>query len=190
MSHNVQYGMVIDTTRCMGCQTCVVSCKVSNHTPAGLYWGRVRSLDGDVTYQPTGTFPDVRLAIRPELCNHCAEPACVANCPTGAMTKRDEDGVVFVDETVCIGCGSCVRSCPYEIPQIDEETQTSSKCTLCAGRVSAGEVPWCVLTCPGRARIFGDLNDPASEASRYAASKGAVAYQDEYGTGPSVRYVL
>lgn len=190
MANTVQNGMVIDTTRCMGCQTCVVSCKVSNATPAGLYWGRVRSKDGDVVYQATGTFPNAKLAFRPELCNHCTSPACVATCPTGAMHKREEDGAVVVDTEACIGCGTCVKSCPYEIPQLDEEASKSSKCTLCYERTAVGELPWCVLSCPGKARIFGDLNDPNSEVSKYLAEKKAVPLHEEFGTEPSVYYVL
>ena len=82
-----QYGMVIDTTRCMGCQTCVVACKVSNEVPGDIYWAHVEGLDGDV-YRPTGTFPQVKMNFRPTLCNHCAEPACAANCPTEAIVAE------------------------------------------------------------------------------------------------------
>ena len=110
MANTVQYGMVIDTTRCMGCQTCVVSCKVSNQTPEGLYWGRMRNRDGEIVYQATGTFPDAKLAFRPELCNHCASPLCFANCPAGAIEKREEDGAVIIDPEACIGCGTCVTA--------------------------------------------------------------------------------
>lgn len=189
MASTVQYGMVVDTSRCMGCQTCVVSCKVDNQTPEGVYWGHVLSLDGEVPYQPTGTFPNVRMAFRPTLCNHCANPACVESCPTGAMHKREEDGVVVSDSDVCIGCGTCVQACPYEVPQIDKAASVSSKCTLCYDRVAYGEEPWCVAACPGKARIFGDLNDPASEVARYIADKGAKVWHDEFGTVPSVYYV-
>ncbi|MEG0461886.1 4Fe-4S dicluster domain-containing protein [Gordonibacter sp.] len=190
MANTVQYGMVIDTTRCMGCQTCVVSCKVSNHTPEGLYWGRVRSLDGEVVYQPTGTFPEVKLAFRAELCNHCATPLCFANCPTGAIAKREEDGAVVVDDEVCIGCGTCAKACPYEIPQIDEAAKKASKCDLCYRKVAVGGTPWCVESCPGEARIFGDLNDPGSDVAKYIVDRKATQLHEDFGTGPSVYYVV
>ena len=188
MADKTQYGMVIDTTRCMGCQTCVVSCKVSNHTPAGLYWGRVRSRDGEIPYQATGTFPDAKLAFRPELCNHCASPLCLANCPAGAIEKREEDGAVVIDPEVCIGCGTCVKACPYEIPQIDEEANRASKCTLCHERLAVGEQPWCVLSCPGKARIFGDLDDPNSEINQAIARYHAQPLADNL-TASKIYYV-
>lgn len=184
-----QYGMLIDTTRCMGCQTCVVSCKLSNAVPGDIYWGRVVSPDGDRVYRPSGTFPNVKLAFRPELCNHCGSPACVAECPTGAMHKRDEDGVVLSDPDVCIGCGTCVQACPYDVPRLDEEANRSSKCTLCYDRLAADKLPWCVQTCPGEARFVGDLNDPESEVARLIAEKGAKPIHEDFGTSPSVYYV-
>lgn len=87
-----QYGMVINTTRCFGCQTCVVICKVNNLVGGDAYWSRLESLDGEVPYQATGTFPNVRMSFRPVQCNHCTDPACVAACPTGAMAKDPETG--------------------------------------------------------------------------------------------------
>lgn len=184
-----QYGMVIDTTRCMGCQTCVVSCKISNQVPGDIYWGRVVANGGEAFDKPAGTFPDVTLSYRAELCNHCANPACVAACPTGAMHKREEDGVVLVEREECIGCGSCEAACPYGAPHVDPEAQVSTKCTLCYDRLAAGKLPWCVQSCPGEARIVGDLNDPGSEVARYIAERGAEPLFPEYGTEPSV-YVV
>ena len=66
-----RYGMVIDTQHCVGCQTCTVSCKISNEVPGSAHWNHLESLDGDVLYQSTGTFPRTTLAFRPLLCNHC-----------------------------------------------------------------------------------------------------------------------
>lgn len=184
-----QYGMVIDTTRCMGCQTCVVSCKISNDVPVDIYWGRVVNKTGDAIYRPSGTFPNVRFEFRPELCNHCDAPACVAACPTGAMAKRDEDGVVLVDREVCIGCGSCAEACPYGMPKVDEGAGVSTKCTMCYDRLAADKLPWCVQSCPAEARIVGDLGDPDSEVSRYIVEKSAQPLMPEYGTEPNV-YVV
>ena len=184
-----QYGMVIDTTRCMGCHTCVISCKVSNDTPAGIYWSRVLSADRDRADKVRGTFPNATIGYSPELCNHCATPACVENCPTGAMHKREEDGVVISDPDTCIGCSTCVQSCPYEIPKVDEEAGVSSKCTLCYQRLAYDKLPWCVESCPANARFVGDINDPSSEVAKLIAEKNAKPLMEEFGTGPSVYYI-
>lgn len=186
-----QYGMVVDTTRCMGCQTCVVTCKISNEVPGDIYWGHLLNRDNEDAspYQPVGTYPKVTMNFRPTLCNHCAEPACVETCPTGAMHKREDNGAVVVDQEVCIGCGTCVKACPYEVPQLDSENSVSSKCTMCFDRQDNDHKPWCVQSCPAEARIVGDLNDPESEVSKYIAEKGAKPYLEENGTTPSVYYV-
>ncbi|WP_139651438.1 4Fe-4S dicluster domain-containing protein [Raoultibacter phocaeensis] len=186
---DIQYGMVIDTTRCFGCQTCVVSCKVCNEITGDRYWNRIESLDGDTLYQATGTFPDVRLSFRPLVCNHCEKPSCVANCPTGAMQKDESTGIVSNDAEVCIGCGTCVAACPYSMPVVDEEANLSTKCNFCAGRVSTGELPFCVESCPGQARFFGDINNPESEVSKLIMSKNGHQWKEEEGTGPSVYYI-
>lgn len=188
MADNKRFGMVIDTTVCVGCQTCAVSCNVSHELPSDVLWSHVVSFDGDEVYQPTGTFPAPVLKFRPTLCNHCDNPACVAACPTGAMAKDPETGIVSPDPEVCIGCGSCVAACPYGAPVINEETSTSTKCTFCKERSSKGQEPFCVAACPANARIFGDLNDPDSEVAKLVAA-GAQPWQPEAGTEPCVFYI-
>ena len=105
------------------------------------------------------------LLMLPRLCNHCAEPACLDVCPTGATFQRD-DGIVVVNNDWCVGCGYCVQACPYDARFINHETNTADKCTFCAHRLEAGLLPACVESCVGEARIIGDLNDPKSRISR------------------------
>ena len=169
-----QYGMVIDTSRCMGCQTCVVGCHLLHECPTDVYLGYLETVGQSENYLVTGTYPNVSVTFRPHLCNHCASPACVANCPTGAMAKREDNGAVVVDTEVCIGCGTCASACPYGVPQIDEEASVSSKCTMCFDRQDHDHAPWCVQACPAEARFAGDLNDPESPVAKYIAEKGAV----------------
>jgi DMSO reductase iron-sulfur subunit len=188
MSEKIQYGMVIDTTRCMGCQTCVVTCKVSHQTPKGVYWCKVKTEGSGVMYRGTGKFPSPELTFLPQLCNHCENPACVANCPTGAMHKR-EDGIVEVDQDVCIGCQYCYWNCPYGAPVFDTAKKTISKCNLCAERLEEGELPYCVESCPAEARHIGIISDPSSEISKLIAAKDAKPLRPEYGTKPSVYYI-
>ena len=102
-------------------------------------------------YVPDGVFGYfVSLA-----CNHCSSPACVANCPTGAMQKDEETGIVWTDHDVCIGCKTCETACPYGAPTYGEEEGYMLKCDMCRGEVAAGGKPICVTGCPMRALDFG-----------------------------------
>lgn len=185
-----QYGMVIDIRGCMGCQTCVISCKTSNEVSGDGYWSHVLNLSEDnETYLPT-TAPDIAMNFRPTLCNHCENPACVVNCPTGAMHKDDETGIVSVDQNICIGCSSCFNACPYGVPALDSERKVMGKCNFCAGRVEAGKDPFCVTSCPARVRHFGLISDPESEVSKLIEENDAQVYHSENGTSPSVYYIL
>lgn len=183
-----QYAMLIDTTRCVGCQTCVVSCKINYQVPGEAYWSSVETIGSEVMYQPTGKYPHPVLAFRPRLCNHCADPACVKNCPTGAMHK-DENGIVSVNQDVCIGCGYCTWVCAYNAPKLDTDKNVMSKCTFCKERTEKGEKPYCVEACPAEARIFGLISDPNSEFSRLVSAKHAQPLLPHFGTAPSVYYV-
>jgi Fe-S-cluster-containing dehydrogenase component len=183
-----RYGMVIDLERCFGCETCVVGCIVWNGLPEGIAWGRVEVDGSRRRHRPVGNFPNVSMPFVPRLCNHCEDPACVANCPSKAMRKH-ENGIVAIDRDRCLGCGYCVWNCPYNAPVLDPTTRTMSKCDLCMERVEHGEVPYCVADCPGRARHFGDLGDPDSDVSRLVAQRRGWRLRVESGTSPSVYYL-
>ena len=181
-SKKVHYGMVIDTRRCSGCQSCSVACKAEFDVPLGA----TRSW---VEYVEKGNFPNVRRGFLPRLCNHCSQPQCVDVCPTGATYKRKEDGVVVVDADVCIGCKYCLQACPYDARFINVRTGSADKCDFCIHRVREGVAPACVNTCPGRARVFGDLNDPESEIARLIATNSVTVLRQEMGTEPNVFYI-
>lgn len=114
-------------------------------------------------------------------------------CPTGASYKRTEDGIVLVDEDLCIGCKLCAWACPYGAREFDGGTGVMKKCTLCIDRIYnehlADPVPACVSTCPARARHFGDLADPGSEVSRLVADRGGYELMPETGCRPTNRYL-
>jgi len=181
-ARNPHYGMLIDTRRCIGCHACTVACKAEFDTPLGVN----RSW---VEYVEKGSYPNVRRSFLPRLCNHCSEPPCVDVCPTGATWKRAQDGVVVVDEDICIGCKYCIQACPYDARFINVNTGAADKCDFCLHRVSKGLEPSCVNTCIGRARIFGDLNDPTSEISRRIATSPVTVLRSEMGTKPNVFYI-
>ena len=177
-----QLGMVIDARRCIGCHSCSVACKAEFDTPLGY----TRSW---VEYVEKGNFPNVSRAFLPRLCNQCSDPQCVSVCPTGATWKRDEDGIVVVDAEVCIGCKYCLQACPYDARFINPISGSADKCDFCLHRTTKGTAPACVTTCIGRARVFGDLNDPSSEVARLIAGNNVTVLRKEMGTKPNVYYI-
>lgn len=93
----------------------------------------------------------------PRTCNHCVNPACVAACPSGALHKRGEDGVVVADPTRCRGWRHCVAACPYKKTYYNWSSGKSEKCILCFPRLETGQAPACFHSCPGRIRFLGVL---------------------------------
>ena len=144
-------GFFFDMTSCIGCKTCQIACKDKNDLPIGTLFRSITSYE-------TGDFPAPGVFHVSSTCNHCGNPACVANCPTGAM-YQSEDGVVLHDDEMCIGCGTCVNSCPYSVPKLLEDKGISGKCDTCIGIRANGGQPQCVASCVMRALEFGDLAD-------------------------------
>ncbi|MFM2130635.1 MAG: hypothetical protein RL477_2181, partial [Pseudomonadota bacterium] len=172
-------GLVIDLDTCVGCHACAVNCKewntgghsapLTDEDPygadaAGVWFNRIHAFE-------TGTGEGGRTVHFPRSCLHCETPACVTVCPTGASYKREADGIVLVDEDLCIGCKLCSWACPYGAREYDADAGVMKKCTLCIDRIynenlpERDRVPACVATCPAGARHFGDLADPGSEVS-------------------------
>ena len=176
-----RFAMVIDLRKCIGCHACSVACKSENRVPLGVWRSWVKQVE-------RGEFPNTQRHFLPRLCNHCDRPACVDACPTKSSYQR-EDGIVLIREERCVGCKLCMAACPYNARYLDPVTKTSAKCTFCAHRVDKGVVPACVNTCQGRARIFGDLNDRASEVARLVAREAVQAIKTELGTEPRVFYI-
>lgn len=144
-------GFYYDQDNCIGCRACQVACVDRNDLPVGSLYRKVASFEA-------GAYPDARVYHYSATCNHCETPACVADCPSGAMQK-DDDGTVQRDQNVCIGCGTCVKSCPYEVPIMLEEENISGKCDSCKAFRDQGSNPVCVDACPMRALDFGDLDE-------------------------------
>ena len=203
-----RYGMAIDLSRCIGCNTCAVACKVSNNLPKDVWWNVVHTEGRDFADTSKGTYGgEMQLSWLPVNFMHCENAVCEEVCPTGATVKRD-DGIVTVDEETCIGCKSCMEACPYDVRRLIENEPeyylelpigdpaakshkggTVEKCDFCAGRIDRGEKPACMELCPGRARYWGDLDDPESEVSQFLSGRNATVLLEEEGTSPSVYYV-
>lgn len=102
-------------------------------------------------------FRDAFIMYLPRICNHCLNPACVAACPSGAAYKREEDGVVLIDQNRCRAWRYCISACPYKKPYYNWRTGKMEKCLLCYPRLETGQPPACFQACPGRIRYLGPL---------------------------------
>ena len=173
-------GFWMNNKNCYGCKTCSIACKSEKQLNEGVLLRKVSCIRQD---------SPVNVSFLSMSCNHCEDPACVKHCPTHAMHKDAETGLVLVDQDRCIACGYCTWTCPYGAPSMDDVHHIMSKCTFCKDRISEGQKPFCAEACPANARVFGDLNDPESEPSKLLQQKKGVQYLPEMGTNPSVYYV-
>lgn len=203
--------MVIDLSKCIGCDYCVWACQATNDTREDMRWN-IRITDRT----PQGKEFHVT---RP--CLHCHHAPCVHVCPVGATYNRP-DGLVVMDYDKCIGCRYCQTACPYGARSFNWEERTDEnpfapewgtaeverrprgvveKCTFCIHRIDAGlskglmpgvdeaATPACVNVCPVTARYFGNLNDPNSKVSQIIASQPTLRLREDLGTDPSVYYI-
>lgn len=181
----MQYGFYFDANRCGSCKACVMACRDKNDTLLGLKnrnvidFGGGRWVEKDGLVQPENVFV-YSISIS---CNHCESPACANACPTGAMTKRDEDGIVYVDESACIGCGTCASACPYGAPKVNVERGVTSKCNFCMDYLDEGGRPACVDACLMRCLDFGDI---AELRERYGDSCDLSPLPSSHETRPSL----
>lgn len=158
-----------------------MACVYENRVP-DAHWRTV------VTVNEVRTGQGVAELMLPLLCNHCDDPACVKRCPADA-TYKTADGTVQIDVDACVGCGRCVRDCPYGARFMDEASETAQKCSLCLHRLQAGLLPACVETCVGGARRIGNLNDAADPVARIVATQPVQVLMPEKGTRPQVYYL-
>jgi len=147
-----QLALVVDDELCFDCKACEVACKQENKVPVGLRWIMV------ITVGPKKVGENLVTKFSPKTCRHCAKAPCIEACPEGAITKR-ADGIVIIDENLCIGCGDCITACPFSVIGIDPQKNVAQKCTLCKHRVEEGLTPACVQACPSKAIYFGNINE-------------------------------
>ena len=174
------YIMAIDSERCMNCKACIIACQQRNHVPYGLARNWIR--ETACSTAPAG------FRFQPGACMHCDDPSCVRACPTAA-TWKDSDGSVKIDVSRCIGCGSCIKACPYHARFLNPQSGTADKCDYCQGS-TPGEVPACVAVCPTHCRIFGDADDPGSEVADVLATRKPIhVIPKNSGARPTLTYL-
>jgi formate dehydrogenase iron-sulfur subunit len=167
--HQQEVAKLIDVTRCIGCKACQAACMEWNNLRAeiGHFEG---SYDNPMDLNPS-TWTLMRFTewdndegnlewlIRKDGCMHCEDPGCLKACPAPGAIVQHANGIVdFISEN-CIGCGYCIKGCPFDIPRVDPVDHKSYKCTLCSDRVSVGLEPACVKACPTGAIMFGSKAD-------------------------------
>jgi Fe-S-cluster-containing dehydrogenase component len=166
-------GVLVDTTRCVGCRGCEEACAEANELPVPDIYSDDAGRVFDERRRPTVTQFSVvnRFEVDGEdifvkkQCMHCNQPACAAACLTKAMLKTEEGPVIWRDDK-CMGCRFCMLSCPFNIPtfEYDSPIPRIMKCHLCFERLEDGEQPACTDACPEEAIVFGSRRDLLHEA--------------------------
>ncbi|MBW7885584.1 MAG: 4Fe-4S dicluster domain-containing protein [Caldilineaceae bacterium] len=186
-------GVLIDLTRCTGCNSCALACKVANDKaqratpPDGFSSESYSYVDEQVT-------ADGKTHFVKRQCMHCLHPACVSACTVGALRKTPEGPVVY-DAGKCIGCRYCQYACPFGVPTYawDDPFGLIHKCQLCRQRLAVGEVPACVAACPNGALRFGERRALLSQARAQIDSNPGryvpTIYGEHEASGTSILYL-
>jgi formate dehydrogenase iron-sulfur subunit len=204
--HEQEVAKLIDVTRCIGCKACQAACMEWNNLrgEVGEFHGTYDNpLDLDPNTWTLMRFTEwdndqgnLEWLIRKDGCMHCEDPGCLKACPAPGAIVQYANGIVdFISEN-CIGCGYCIKGCPFDIPRVSKVDHKSYKCTLCSDRVTVGKEPACVKACPTGAIMFGsktDMKDWAAERVIDLKSRGfenAGLYDPPGVGGTHVMYVL
>jgi Fe-S-cluster-containing dehydrogenase component len=173
----MQRFFIFDSSKCFGCYGCVAACANVNGTPEGVLWRALHKLPPEAGFSSTRW---LSLA-----CNHCADPPCVAACPSNALVKREEDGVVLHLPERCLGCRYCQMACPFDAIHWDSAAGIVSKCHFCNERLVEGREPACVETC-----FAGALTQALMEDDRADSITSEVpGFSKGDGVEPSIRFI-
>ncbi len=202
-----QVAKLIDVSKCIGCKACQSACMEWNDlreeiginhgslnnpldlTPASLTVMRFTEWDNPET-------GNLEWLIRKDGCMHCEDPGCLKACPAPGAIVQYSNGIVDFDHDKCIGCGYCVKGCPFNIPRVSKVDNKAYKCTLCSDRVAVGQGPACQKACPTQAIVFGPKDDMKKWADGRIADLKSRGYNnaglyDPQGVGGThVMYVL
>lgn len=163
----MNYAFYLDIERCSGCQACSVACMDQNDIEIDekgiAAWRRVFKIENQEA-------DEVKISFISLSCMHCQDAPCIMGCPTGAISKDNEYGMVVVNQGLCIGCCSCSIACPFGIPRFGKEGKMQ-KCNMCSERVKHSLEPACVRTCPTKALKFGPANELGEEVEERIVRK-------------------
>lgn len=140
--------------------------------------------------QGKGKYPNVYYLYLPRMCNHCSKPACLEACPVDAIYKREEDGIVLINQEKCVGAQDCIKACPYAKVYFNPAVNKGNKCIGCYPRIEKGESPACAAQCVGRAMHVGFIDDKNSSVYKLVREwKVALPLKSEAETAPNVFYI-
>lgn len=177
-----QIGFYFDQSRCTGCYACVIACRDWHDIQdTAIELRKIISLE-------QGKYPDIRLSYISLSCCHCEKPACQEACPVKAVSKRDSDGIMVVDQETCLGKNRCkqfcLQACPYDAPQFGTADQSKMQlCSLCVDRLAENKNPVCVDACPMRALDAGPMDELKE---KYGDRKAAPGFTCSEKTRPSI----
>ena len=197
---------LIDISKCIGCKACQAACMEWNdlrdeigtcdgtlNNPTDLTsksWTVMRFTE---TESQAGVLDWL---IRKDGCLHCEDPGCLTACPAPGAIVQYRNGIVDIDQLLCIGCGYCITGCPFTIPRLDADDGKAYKCTLCVDRIGVGLEPACVKACPTGALVFGSKSEMQRHAEGRLADlkrrgfSDATLYDPPGVSGTHVMYVL
>ena len=185
-------GILVDTTRCIGCGACVPACKETNGLPPAAGDNLINLTLSDKTFNVVESHGSVFIR---RFCMHCGDPTCASVCPVGAFQKTTAGPVIYREER-CIGCRYCMMACPFGIPRYEWQKTWAPrvrKCNMCAPRQARGLQPACTEACPVQASIFGDREELLKEAENRIRQEPKKYIHHIYGRdevgGTSVMYL-
>ena len=182
------YAMIIYKDRCIDCERCIEACSQTNSVPSYGFRNSVlsRKITGIAASKMIREFV-------PVLCNQCNRPPCVRVCPTKATFKDKKNGIVMMNESLCIGCKACMTACPYNARYYNREIQAVDKCDFCyRKRLRNGETNTaCAEACPADVLFFGDLSEHESEFYKllHKPEQTILVLRPESGSMPNVFYL-
>lgn len=205
-----ELAILFDTSRCTACRGCQVACKMWNNLPSPIEknashlegsYQSPQDINGDTRliitfHEEEGGPKGVKWAFGRRSCQHCTNPGCMEICPSGAISKDPDTGMVTVDQERCVGCQYCSTACPFDVPRYQPSDGKMNKCTGCPDRIAHGLAPACVTTCQPGALQFGTREEMlalANERLEYLYGKGfedAVIYGETEMGGLHVIQVL
>lgn len=181
-----QLGFYVDLSSCSGCKACQIACRDKNNTNLGVRWRRVYEVSGGDWFERGDALIDNTFHyFVSSACSHCTDPACLPVCPTVSIHRREEDGVVYIDPTTCIGCRYCEWACPYGAPQFDAEAGVMTKCDFCRDFLDEGKAPACVAACQMRVLHYGDIEELRAQ---YGAQGDIYPFPDPSITQPNTTF--